>query len=162
MHCASCCRCSLLVCLLECPCPACHVSSSCLPRVLVLLATYPHHARHVSSSCLPVCPHHAWQCSHNAWQWSAQVPAKEDKHKNTVTADPAQTHCGVSGEKFEIYWDDDLEEWRYKSAVKVDLAQARRYASCARGSCCEAKACDCTVVRRVWTSHPPPRDCVGA
>jgi hypothetical protein len=50
----------------------------------------------------------------------------EDKNKDTVSADESQTHCPISGEKFEIYWDDKLEEWRYKSAVKVDASQARR------------------------------------
>eukprot|EP00884_Botryococcus_braunii_P002195 jgi/Botrbrau1/11977/Bobra.0115s0013.1 len=65
--------------------------------------------------------------SHTEPDFFGNVPAPaQDRNKDTVTADVEQTHCAVSGEKFEIYWDDDLEEWRYKSAVKLDADQARR------------------------------------
>lgn len=34
-------------------------------------------------------------------------------------ADESQRHCALSGEKFEAYWDDEREEWRFKNAVRL-------------------------------------------
>jgi len=37
-----------------------------------------------------------------------------------VVADENQTHCPISGEAFQSKWDDDLNEWVYKNAVRPD------------------------------------------
>jgi hypothetical protein len=36
----------------------------------------------------------------------------------------------VAGERFESFWDDKLQEWRYRDARRVDVAEADRCVSC--------------------------------
>ena len=45
----------------------------------------------------------------------------------SVTADEDQTHCALSGEKFEQYWDENYQEWRYKGAKRLAGEEAARY-----------------------------------
>lgn len=45
----------------------------------------------------------------------------------SVPVDESQTECAVSGEKFERFWDDELQEWRYLDAMRVSGSLAKRY-----------------------------------
>ena len=45
----------------------------------------------------------------------------------SVPVDESQTECAVSGEKFEKFWDDELQEWRYLDAMRVSGSLAKRY-----------------------------------
>jgi pre-mRNA cleavage complex 2 protein Pcf11 len=54
----------------------------------------------------------------------------------SVPADEHQTECAVSGEKFEKYWDDALQEWRYLDACKVTGPVAKKYVSHERSITC--------------------------
>lgn len=49
-----------------------------------------------------------------ATQEAAETPVMN------VIADESQTHCGICGEKFDQFWENDLEEWMYRGAVKVE------------------------------------------
>ncbi len=49
-----------------------------------------------------------------AMEESAETPVMN------VIADESQTHCGICGEKFDQFWENDLEEWMYRGAVKVE------------------------------------------
>lgn len=51
---------------------------------------------------------------------------KETKQVS-VPADDEQTHCALSGERFEEYWDEQLQEWRYDGAVRLEAEQAKLY-----------------------------------
>lgn len=53
---------------------------------------------------------------------STQLPVE----LTSVPADDHQTACAVSGEKFDKYWDDTLQEWRYLDVARVDAVTARR------------------------------------
>lgn len=44
----------------------------------------------------------------------------------SVPVDESQTECAVSGEKFEKFWDDELQEWRYLDAMRVSGSLAKR------------------------------------
>lgn len=44
----------------------------------------------------------------------------------SARADESQPNCAMSGEKFETFWDHDLEEWRYKDAVVLTGADAAK------------------------------------
>lgn len=44
----------------------------------------------------------------------------------SVPVDENQTECAVSGEKFEKYWDEKEQEWRYLDVVKVTRAMSAR------------------------------------
>lgn len=50
----------------------------------------------------------------------------------SVPVDDAQPNCALSGERFETFWDDASEEWRYRDAVRMDAAQAARSAATLR------------------------------
>ena len=45
----------------------------------------------------------------------------------SVPADDEQTHCALSGERFEEFWDEQLQEWRYDGVVKLDATKAEQY-----------------------------------
>lgn len=45
----------------------------------------------------------------------------------TVAADEEQTHCALSGEKFDLYWDEDHQEWRYRDAKRLNADEAVQY-----------------------------------
>lgn len=38
-------------------------------------------------------------------------------------------HLHAAGEKFETFWDDELQQWRYKDARRLDAAEASRCSS---------------------------------
>lgn len=44
----------------------------------------------------------------------------------SVPVDEHQTECAISGEKFEKYWDEKEQEWRYLDVLKVTPAMAAR------------------------------------
>jgi len=44
----------------------------------------------------------------------------------SVPADDEQTHCALSGEPFEQFWDEGHQEWRYRDAVKLTAEEAAR------------------------------------
>jgi hypothetical protein len=37
-----------------------------------------------------------------------------------VIADESQPNCGICSEKFDQFWDNELEEWMYRATVKVE------------------------------------------
>ncbi|CAL8463693.1 g3227 [Coccomyxa elongata] len=49
------------------------------------------------------------------------------KEAMSVPVDDAQPTCALSGERFETFWDDASEEWRYRDAVRLDAEQAARH-----------------------------------
>ena len=50
------------------------------------------------------------------------------KEAASVPADDSQPACALSGERFETFWDNGREEWRFRDAVRLDAAQAARCA----------------------------------
>ena len=46
-----------------------------------------------------------------------------------MPADPSQPICALSGERFDSFWDDASNGWRYKGATALDAEQAARYRS---------------------------------
>ena len=61
--------------------------------------------------------------------------AQEDDNKEeaaaveqSVPADETQQICALSGERFETFWDDGLQQWRYRDAVLLDAEAATRSA----------------------------------
>ncbi|KAK9917508.1 hypothetical protein WJX75_005138 [Coccomyxa subellipsoidea] len=57
------------------------------------------------------------------------LPVKDavKKEAMSVPVDDAQPNCALSGERFETFWDDASEEWRYRDAMRLDAEQAARY-----------------------------------
>ena len=49
------------------------------------------------------------------------------EQKYSVVADDEQTHCALSGEKFDQFWDEDHQEWRYRDAKKLTAEEAANY-----------------------------------
>ena len=54
--------------------------------------------------------------------------AKEAEEEVSVPADESQPNCALSGEKFEMLWDEENQQWRYKGAKALDAEEAERYA----------------------------------
>ena len=50
----------------------------------------------------------------------------DEEEEVSVPADPDQTHCALSGEKFDSFWDDSRNEWRYQGTVALTAEQASR------------------------------------
>ena len=74
----------------------------------------------------------------NALQPSTGVPrnngttataaaAASPEQRFSVVADEEQTHCALSGEKFDQFWDEDHQEWRYRDARRLSDEEAARY-----------------------------------
>mmetsp|Transcript_6460 Transcript_6460/g.12788 ORF Transcript_6460/g.12788 Transcript_6460/m.12788 type:complete len:375 (-) Transcript_6460:989-2113(-) len=60
-------------------------------------------------------------------QGEVQVAPKDEAPRLTsVPVDENQTECAVSGEKFEKYWDEKEQEWRYLDVVRVTGAMSAR------------------------------------
>jgi len=38
----------------------------------------------------------------------------------SVSTDESQSHCAVSGERFETFWNDEEQEWHYKAAIMLE------------------------------------------
>ena len=53
-------------------------------------------------------------------QAAAEPPASEP-------ADDSQPNCGLSGEKFESFWDENHEQWRFRDAKRLTGEEAIRY-----------------------------------
>ena len=71
--------------------------------------------------------------------------------------------CALSGERFETFWDDAREQWRFRDAVRLDAAQAARVCAFVWpplkpfiGSRCMCFA-SCS-----FCVHPPDRNCPNA
>ena len=45
-----------------------------------------------------------------------------------MPADPSQPACGISGERFDTFWDDATNSWRYHDAASLDAEQAEKCA----------------------------------
>lgn len=50
--------------------------------------------------------------------------------------DPDRRCCRHAGEQFETFWDDELQQWRYRDAKHLDAAEAARYAFQSVMRCC--------------------------
>lgn len=46
-----------------------------------------------------------------------------------------QTHCALSGEAFEQFWDEAHQEWRYRGARALGAEEAARWAGAGDGAC---------------------------
>lgn len=55
---------------------------------------------------------------------AAGPAAPEPEQRHTVEADDEQTRCALSGERFEQFWDEDRQEWRYRDARRLDAEEA--------------------------------------
>ena len=55
--------------------------------------------------------------------------AAPKEEEASVPADPSQPTCALSGERFDSFWDDATNGWRYKGATALDAEQAARYRS---------------------------------
>lgn len=53
------------------------------------------------------------------------APSPEQRY--SVVADDEQPHCALSGEKFDQFWDEDHQEWRYRDAKKLTADEAASY-----------------------------------
>ena len=54
-------------------------------------------------------------------------PALSSEQRCSVVADEEQTHCALSGERFDQFWDEDHQEWRYRDAKRLDAEEAAVY-----------------------------------
>lgn len=45
-----------------------------------------------------------------------------------MPVDESQTHCALSGERFQQSWEEQHQEWRYKDAKRLDADEAARCA----------------------------------
>lgn len=48
----------------------------------------------------------------------------------SAAAGLVQTHCALSGEQFEQFWDEEHQEWRYRGAKALDAEEAARSVQC--------------------------------
>ena len=55
-----------------------------------------------------------------------QSKASAEQQEVSVPADDSQPVCALSGERFDTFWDDAREEWRYRDAVSLTAEQAAR------------------------------------
>lgn len=46
----------------------------------------------------------------------------QEKHIVLIDDDNPQTHCEISGDKLEKYFDEELEDWYYKVLVKARIS----------------------------------------
>ena len=49
------------------------------------------------------------------------LKAPADTSPLSVPADESQSHCAVSGERFETFWNCEKQDWHYKEAVMLDV-----------------------------------------
>lgn len=54
-------------------------------------------------------------------------PASSPEQRCSVVADEEQTHCALSGERFDQFWDEDHQEWRYRDARRLTAEEAARW-----------------------------------
>ena len=55
-----------------------------------------------------------------------QSKASAEQQEVSVPADDSQPVCALSGERFDTFWDDAREEWRYRDAISLTAEQAAR------------------------------------
>ena len=48
---------------------------------------------------------------------------------STHVASSTERYLHAAGEKFETFWDDELQQWRYRDARRLDAAEASRWRS---------------------------------
>lgn len=48
-------------------------------------------------------------------------------HPARLLSTPVQTHCALSGEPFEQFWDEAHQEWRYRGAKALGAEEAARW-----------------------------------
>ena len=58
---------------------------------------------------------------------AAAAAAASPEQRFSVVADEEQTHCALSGERFDQFWDEDHQEWRYRDARRLADEEAARY-----------------------------------
>lgn len=68
----------------------------------------------------------ATSCAAVATQEAAAAAALLPPEQCTVPVDDAQTHCALSGERFQQFWDEEHQEWRYRDAKRLDAEEAAR------------------------------------
>lgn len=56
-----------------------------------------------------------------------QTKESAEQQDVSVPADDSQPVCALSGERFDTFWDDTHEEWRFRDAVRLTAEQAARY-----------------------------------
>lgn len=61
----------------------------------------------------------------SAQQAAAAAAAEQQNH--SVPVDDSQTHCALSGEAFEQFWDEAHQEWRYRGARALGAEEAASY-----------------------------------
>ena len=55
-----------------------------------------------------------------------QGKQSEEQQEVSIPADDSQPVCALSGERFDTFWDDAHEEWRFRDAVRLSAEQAAR------------------------------------
>ncbi len=55
-----------------------------------------------------------------------QGKQSEEQQEVSIPADDSQPVCALSGERFDTFWDDAHEEWRFRDAVRLNAEQAAR------------------------------------
>lgn len=55
-----------------------------------------------------------------------QGKQSEEQQEVSIPADDSQPVCALSGERFDTFWDDTAEEWRFRDAVRLSAEQAAR------------------------------------
>ncbi|KAK9808534.1 hypothetical protein WJX73_005583 [Symbiochloris irregularis] len=78
-----------------------------------------------------------WFVDENTWLRGTTTDAKaapdfyeedqEDEAEASEPVDDSQPNCGLSGEKFDIFWDDESEQWRYRDAKRLLGPEAVKY-----------------------------------
>lgn len=58
---------------------------------------------------------------------AAVAAAAAPTERASVPADDEQTHCALSGERFEQFWDEGHQEWRFRDAKKLTGEEAASY-----------------------------------
>lgn len=62
------------------------------------------------------CPLHA----------APQAATAAEAEDASEPVDDLQTHCALSGERFEQYWEERYQEWRYRGAKRLSAEEAAR------------------------------------
>ncbi|PRW57523.1 ENTH VHS [Chlorella sorokiniana] len=60
-------------------------------------------------------------------QQAAAAAAALEQQSHSVPVDDFQTHCALSGEPFEQFWDEAHQEWRYRGAKALGAEEAASY-----------------------------------
>ena len=55
-----------------------------------------------------------------------QGEQSKEQQEVSIPADDSQPVCALSGERFDTFWDDAAEEWRFRGALRLTAEQAAR------------------------------------